>query len=885
MAETDPEKYRQIKEIFNDALAVDANSRSAFVESKCGDDAELIAEVASLLSSRDEAGEFMQDISAAGVVHDSFAKLDVFDGKVIGNYKIVREVGRGGMGLVFLAERQDFHQQAALKLIKRGMDSDAILDRFRREREILASLNHPNIARLYDGGTTDDGVPYFVMEYVDGVNIDEYFRQTNVSVKEKLTLFLKVCDAIAFAHRKLVVHRDLKPSNVLVTAEGEPKLLDFGIAKLLNSTEANETKTSQRALTPAYASPEQICGEPIGTTSDVFSLGKVLSELIDPAKADEDLKNVIAVAVRDEPERRYASVEKFADDIRRYLDGRPVSALPDTFGYRFKRFIGRNRFAAAAGIAILVVLIGGVAATLWQARKAQFQQARAEKRFDDVRALVNSYLTDLNDQMVKVSGNTKAREMLVRKTLEYLDKASSETGGDASLERELATAYHKIGDIQGNSYFSNLGNTTGALESYQKAIEIQERLAKNDPDNPDINRELAETYEAKGDVIFDLGDVQGRFDGYDQARAIMEKITARDPSNISNQLYLAQLYSSLSEVRYNLGFASMRDLSGALEVQNKALAIREPLAAANPDDKKINVFLNQSFSRMIQLNRVMGNFEIEFNYLARSQVVVEKFLALDPQNPNRKRDAAICYTRYATAYADTGDLNKAKEYSLKSVALREEIYHGDKTDVRAKRDVAYGYGSNADIFDLSGDRRGAIEFYQKQLTLLDALAKIDDTNADRKRDLVDVLINIGNEHRFDNDSATALTYLERAWMLNQTLKADDPENRDSRARIEHGKAEVLISQGKASEAIEMLADAEKIRESEVTQDSGNTLAKSDLATLYLTEGKAFAAIHDKGGSDYIQKSLAIWNELRSNKTFRGRDNQSYFETVKRTGGA
>lgn len=271
--------YRKIKEIFSAALEVAPEERSTFLNQKCTDDI-IRREVESLLDAREEAGEFLQEVSAVEVMRHSFDRNDKYIGHKIDKYRIIREIGRGGMGVVFLAEREDFRQQVALKIIKRGMDSDAILERFARERQILAALNYPFIARLSDGGTTEEGTPFFVMEYVEGAPLDEYCKENDLSEKDKLEIFRKICSAVSFAHQKLVVHRDLKPSNILVTADGTPKLLDFGIAKLLNTTDAKETQTQQRVLTPAYASPEQMRGETVSTTTDVYSLGLILREIL-----------------------------------------------------------------------------------------------------------------------------------------------------------------------------------------------------------------------------------------------------------------------------------------------------------------------------------------------------------------------------------------------------------------------------------------------------------------------------------------------------------------------------------------------------------------------------------------------------------------------------
>ena len=278
-----PERWQQVREVLGAALALPACDRSGYLDNNCCDDPELRAEVESLLASHDEAGSVFLNKPAADLksaIGDAGSR-STWIGRRIGVYQIVEEIGHGGMGEVFRALRADgqYKKDVAIKLVRGGYDTAAVLERFRHERQILASLDHPNIARLYDGGTTEDGLPYLVMELIEGTPIDQYCEEHKLGVNERLKLFTQVCSAVQYAHQRLVIHRDIKPSNILVTADGVPKLLDFGIAKLLDSTAGPET-TLLRAMTPEYASPEQVRGEPITTATDVYSLGVVLYRLL-----------------------------------------------------------------------------------------------------------------------------------------------------------------------------------------------------------------------------------------------------------------------------------------------------------------------------------------------------------------------------------------------------------------------------------------------------------------------------------------------------------------------------------------------------------------------------------------------------------------------------
>src|SRR5450755_1386887 len=423
------ERWARVKELFEAAVDLDPNQRTALLEKECGGDEALRGEIESLLKSDERTDGFIEH-PAFALPRDLFPDdvEEPFVGRQFGAYQLIREIGRGGLGAVYLAARADdeYRKEVAIKVIRRGLDTDDIIRRFRNERQILAQLDHPNIARLIDGGTTDDGLPYFVMEYVNGEPINVYCDANALPTTERLKLFRKVCAAVTYAHQNLVIHRDLKPSNILVTQEGEPKLLDFGIAKLLITGDELFTQTipALRVMTPEYASPEQVKGDKIMTTSDVYSLGVLLYELLtgqrpyrlktrtpeeiaraiteqeperpstaasqrpdrnSPQSANRnpkvlrgDLDNIVLMAMRKEPARRYASVGQFSEDIRRHLEGLPVRARKDTVAYRTSKIVNRHRIGVAAAALVLLSLVGGIVATLSEVQTARRERAKAE---------------------------------------------------------------------------------------------------------------------------------------------------------------------------------------------------------------------------------------------------------------------------------------------------------------------------------------------------------------------------------------------------------------------------------------------------------------------------------------------------------------------------
>lgn len=433
-------------------------------------------------------------------------------GRSVGPWTLRRVLGRGGMGAVYLAERegQDFHQRAALKLIKLGMDSGEITQRFLAERRILARLEHPNIARLIDGGVDAQGRPYFVMEWIDGLPLIDYAAGAGLGLEARLQLFLKLCEAVAYAHRQLVVHRDLKPGNVLVDARGEPKLLDFGIAKLLQSEDPNHTSaTGARFYTRAYAAPEQIRGEPVTTATDVYALGAVLFELltgsslhsaralrqdtrellsearrrsgadgpaaIAPRALSGDLALIVAKAVRDEPSRRYPGAEALAEDLRAFLDGRPVRARPDAFGYRTLRFLQRHWLATLVSSAALLAIVAAATIALWQARLARDEALRAE--------MVSSFLASVFESATpeaESQGDITAVSLLERGAERIERELAGQPKVQSRLYGTLARAYFYLGDYSRAAELYEAGRARADAADARTVSELLRGLAQTE---------------------------------------------------------------------------------------------------------------------------------------------------------------------------------------------------------------------------------------------------------------------------------------------------------------------------------------------------------------------------------------------------------------------
>jgi len=764
-----PERAELVAEIVERALDLDGNARAKLIVDLCGGDVALRADVDSLLKFQGKARDFIEVPAlqyAASSVVDAMAGLRT--GQTLGDYKVLSLLGEGGMGEVYLADDMARGRQVAIKLVKTGLGTSSITRQFRREERILAGLNHPNIARLYGGSITADGLPYFVMEYVDGARIDDYCREKRLLIGPRLELFRKICAAVSYAHQHLIIHRDIKPANVRVTAEGEPKLLDFGIAKLLGSETSggDETMTLAAVMTPDYASPEQVRGEAITTASDVYSLGVLLYELLTeqkPYRIDHrapahvaraiseqeptrpstavlksnlatlelrtskflkgDLDNIILKALRKEPERRYASVGQLAEDIRRHLDGRPVLARKDTFSYRAGKFVRRNRIGVVAGVLVLLALVGGIIATSWQARVARRERAKAERRFSDVRALAKSYLFELHDAIERLPGSTAARELLVKRALEYLDSLAAEAQGDVSLQRELVSAYVKVGNVQGNPNNANLGDANGALQSYRKALPVAERLVTSDPQT---QRPLAIVREKMGDVLAATGDIRGAVDCAQTSLAIFKKLAEAKEADAAAQQSLAISYIKSGDVLGNPNFPNAADIAGAIESYQSSLAIWQSLHAADSLNAKVRRFLGLVHERLGTMAEAQNRSADALDHFRQSLEIREQLAAANPADTDAARDIAIIEEKIGNVLAHNGDLTRALESRRKSLDIFQHLTTADPQNVQAKQSLAISMAHMADLLGQPdnpnlGRTAEALVLYREALSILNTI--------------------------------------------------------------------------------------------------------------------------------------------------------------------
>lgn len=834
------DRRKRIEELFHKALTLPRHEQTTFLDTACAEDATLREQVETLIASHNQPTVLttQSEFNAATLLYTDSEKESV-ERSHIGPYRVIREVGHGGMGTVYLASRSDelFDKQVAIKIVRRGMDSASVLRRFHRERQILASLDHPNIARLFDGGTTEDGLPYFVMEYIEGKPLYEYCDAQDLDTAERVKLFRKVCAAVQYAHQNLVVHRDLKPGNILVTSDGEPKLLDFGIAKLINPDVSDPenalTVASERVMTPQYASPEQVRGESITTASDVYSLGIVLYELLtgqrpykfksllpheiarviceqEPSKPSDtatrrqgdavtqldartvaasprrrvaasqlkgDLDNIVMKSLNKEPERRYLSVDQFSEDLRRHLEGLPVIARPNTLSYRAGKFIRRNKLAVTAASLILLTLIAGIIGTTWQAAVARSERARAERRFEDVRKLANSFLFEFHDGIAKLSGATPMRELLVKRALEYLDSLTQEAGGDASLQRELATAYEKVGEIQGDPYEASLGDTTSAMESYRKAQAIREALLTAAPDDAGLRQELAGGYLKIGDILWVTGDLDGAQEVYEKSRAIFEALAQADPANAKLRYDLSTNFISIGDTHLEAG-----DLDAALASHRRGLAIREELAASTNDPKHRAGFAVSHVKIGDDLTR-SGNIKEALDNYYKSIAILEALVKAEPTNASFRQYLESTYQRTGLALMQDNNPKLALEYYNKCVAFSEQAVKADPQNVVAKRNLMGIYISIGSTLGAQGQFTEAAPFHRKGIDMAIAISAADPSNAQARRDIIVAHYEAARILRQSKNYAEAERNYRKALEVSEAILADDPRGVQSRKDV------------------------------------------------------------------------------------------------------
>lgn len=784
--------WKRTKEVLAEALELPPNQREAFVASACGGDPKLIAEVHSLLSAHDRA-EAKDAFSGAFLETESEAP-DPRLGTHLGPYRLEARLGHGGMGAVYRAVRDDgqFEQHVAIKIVR--MDSSREdLKRFRAERRILAGLEHPNIAHMIGGDVTDDGLPYLVMELVEGEHLNVYCDRLNLSTSKRLELFRTVCAAVQKAHQNLVVHRDLKPSNILVTSDGTVKLLDFGIAKLTESDDSSQTRltrTGFRAMTPEYASPEQIRGDTISTSSDVYTLGVLLYELLTGERPYQlgglsasqiervvcqdapprpssgakhlsgDLDTIILTAMHKDPARRYSSVETFSEDIRRFLEGLPVVARGDSAAYRLSKFMARNRL----GVAILSLFLIGTAISL----VAISRQARiAEQRLTDGRQLANTLLLEIHDSLLDLPGSTPARRALVTSALGYLDGMIEEAGADPKFQTDLATAYETLGDLQGNPLGENIGDLKGAMASYQKAIAIRRDLLGNDPTDPGLIRDLAIAEGRSAMLINTSGD------GHLAIKTAEKSLEQLDQINTPplDDAFIHRTETIRSHYAWFLMWEGK--VSESKTELAKAIPRLEAVAQRNQDDLGIRL----DHWRSIKYSGDSYIFDWDpvlcVERFEEGMTIIRELETEFPDNPRVQRAKGTNLKRLGDCAKWTDRPQDCLDYYRESLAIAEDLARSDPENATAQRGLAYGLDALGAWQASLGDYEEGLPLILRALDIRERIHASDAVNATDANVLAITHMRLGEAYIAKEDFDQARVHAEKSIGLREDALGDD----------------------------------------------------------------------------------------------------------------
>jgi tetratricopeptide (TPR) repeat protein len=753
-------QWARITALFDEARERPASDREAWLRTVC-DEEDTRVEVMAMLQAYDDDPAFMEqspDIASAIVQTVSVAVQagsGGFIGRRLGAYRLVAEIGRGGMGVVYEAHRDDqaFDRRAAIKILPASSGS-SLAERFQFERQVLASLDHPGIARLLDAGTTPDGLPYFVMELVDGQRIDDWCRERGLRLRDRVALVERVCEALAYAHQHLVIHRDVKPANILVMGDGQPKLLDFGIATMLSAegeTSAGLTRTGLHSFTPEYASPEQVTRERVTTASDVYSLGVVLYQLlaerapyaikelspleamrticeVDPplmsvvATHDErgalrgDPDAIVAKALAKLPRERYSTIAELSADLHAWRDGRPVSAAPQSVAYRARRFVRRHRGAVAAAVAIVLAIVIGATATAWQAHVAAQERDKAENRFRQVREFSRSLLFDVHNALRPVPGATEARRLLLSRAVQFLDGLSADAGGDHALKLELAEGYRGLGAVQGGAGTENVGDLAAAAVSFQKAATLVEDVMRTDSHALDRPRPVLDIYADLANTRHALGQADDAERAHLRLVALLQDLDGRHLSDPRTLIDIGSGYSNAGIYRAGKG-----DHAGARTFYERALRLYESVPADDPEwhaTPRAHVLV---LKRLGAVEMVTGALDASERHYRAALAIEEEMIRRDPANTQWPFELSYTLSDLGAAFNRRGQHDEAVVMWTRALALRRTALAADPKNVRAASGVAGLLNRLGSAYRLTMRHAEAVAVTREELQLRSAL--------------------------------------------------------------------------------------------------------------------------------------------------------------------
>lgn len=754
--------WNRVEDLFHGAQEQPAEGRDAWIDLQ-EESAEVRDEVKSLLSGfeiQEKRGQ-----TSPGTESPAEEKASLPEAR-FGAYQLIKLIGHGGMGAVYLARRADgqYDQTVALKTMAAHLLGGEFLRRFHTERQLLASLEHPHITRLLDGGVSSSGDPYLVMEFVDGLSLDRYCDDQKLDIHARLRIFLQVLSALDYAHRNLIVHRDLKPANILLNGEGSAKLLDFGTAALLEGA-TQVTETRQRMLTPRYGSPEQLRGDRVNISTDIYSLGIILYELltgawpfgnpeslitelnratgnavaIPPAAAitgesaeyravsreqlartlKGDLSAIVMKAIEADPAHRYESVSQFGGDVENYLQGRPVLAHPQTAIYRAGKFLRRRWFAAGSAAVFVIAITTAALVATYQARLAR-------ERYTDMRSLTASLLFELKDAIKDVPGATKAQQILVNRVVKNLDKLS-QSSADTDLQLELAEAFRQLGELQGDPYVQNLNDPTGALASLAKARGIADSAARFRPkDDPGWLRLAGLIEQDRGEVYFGVGQPNEAIAHLTASCSYFEKMILKT----RNAAWLADAAGangSLGDILGQPGTSSLSDVPRATAQYRRVIELDEMTLKIAPDSYRSRrgiALMRMKLGDLIRHGDPAGALD-DFEEALR---VFDALPAEEVRKPANQRVRSYLLRKKGIALGDLNQWTSAEAILQQVIAFCQARAAEDPNDSRALIDLVVAVDDFEEQLVRHHDDLRASANIERLIPLVETLLRVDPGN-------------------------------------------------------------------------------------------------------------------------------------------------------------
>jgi hypothetical protein len=847
-----PDKWERVEALFGELLPLAPADQARGIAAVA--DAEVREELASLLQHTGSGG--VDEVIARAAAMATGTTIDsLHEPERLANYRLTRRLGHGGMGAVYEAIREDLNKRVAIKLIRHEFDTEAARARFQQERLLLAGLEHPYIARLLDGGETPAGAPYLVMDYIDGRPIDQVCPA--LAHRQRIGLFLKVCEAVQYAHQHLVVHRDLKPANILVNAQGEPRVIDFGIAKLMDESGTAGTQTGLMALTPDYASPEQVMGRRTGTASDVYSLGVILYEIMsrrkpyrlesnslaeldrvicrtppDPPRLGDELGAIVLMAMRKEPERRYASVEAFAADLRRYLDGFPVKARPDTVLYRAGKYVRRHWIGVAAAAAVALAVAGGAVAERRQAAIARSQAQR-------VRELANSFLFEYYDQVAALPGSTAVRAAMVEKASNYLDSLAREGGDDPGLLVDLAKAFHRLAEAQGSDSGPSLGRREDSRRSLARSVELFRRVAAGRSPSPGAREAFAEALVSMSSNEHSAGH------GDEAAAPAAEAVAVLDGLDTPAALVvLARAHQARGRALLLSGYgrAALEALGASRLALERAGADSRQLVTADAGIARAKARVGDLDAAAAELDDAVGRLREAFE---RNRA-----------DRRTAREYAVTLSYAADVYGapdrpNLGEVAKARERYLASIRVYESLAAADPNDRTARYELAMRLAKLGEAIAAT-DPRGALAATERAQSISWELQSPEQRDLTRRT----LLGAAARAHLAIPNFAQASLLLDELGALIQRDLREHPADfslRKEWIECETHRGVVAAGQGRRSEAAGILSGA-VVRSEELRRDF-----PGDFNAVFTAVGvhQAIANLGGAGAPAALERARAL----------------------------